>query len=229
MLKEHNKNNDEPREYIYNNVLTSQEKENKSLNVVVKADTQGSLEAIVESLEKLNIQDIKVNILKASVGLITLNDIDFANIFNSCLINFNTPISGSLEKIAKNLKVDMKNYNIIYKMIEDLESKLKSLVEPILEEKVTGQAQIKKIFTISSIGIIAGCYVTKGTIFQNSLAKVIRDQKVIFKGKIVSLKHLKNNINSSNQGHECGILLDNFNSFQIDDIIESSKIEKVMF
>ncbi|WP_341266380.1 translation initiation factor IF-2 [Candidatus Phytoplasma fraxini] len=227
LLKEQNKNNNESNESFYNNVLAPQENKNKSLNIVIKADTQGSLEVIIESLEKLNIQDIKVNILKASVGIITFNDIDFANIFNSCLINFNTSISSSLEKIAQNLKVDMKNYNILYKIIEDVEIKLKNLVEPVLEEKITGQAQIKKIFTISSIGSIAGCYVTKGIIFHNSLAKVIRDQKVIFQGKIVSLKHLKNNINSANQGHECGILLDNFNNFQIDDIIESSKIEKV--
>lgn len=123
--------------------------------------------------------------------MVTLNDIVLAQTFNSCLINFNTSINNNLQKNAKNLKVDMKNYNILYKMIEDIENKLKNLLDPVLEEKATGQAEIKKIFSISSIGNIAGCYVIKGTIFNNSIAKVIRNDKVIFKGKIVSLKHLK--------------------------------------
>ncbi|MGM1458998.1 MAG: translation initiation factor IF-2 [Columbia Basin potato purple top phytoplasma] len=229
LLKEQNKFLDKENSHMYNNVLVSQkDNENKYLNIIVKADTQGSLEAIVESLEKLSVQDIKVNILKVSVGTVTLNDVDFAKLFNSCLINFNTPVSNSIVKAAKNLKVDMKTYNILYKMIDDVKDKLKQLVDPVLEEKATGKAKIQKIFSISSIGTIAGCYVIEGTVFNNSIAKVIRNNKVIFKGKIVSLKHLKNNISSSSQGHECGILLDNFNDFQIDDIIESSKIEKVI-
>ncbi|AYJ01215.1 translation initiation factor IF-2 [Candidatus Phytoplasma ziziphi] len=228
-LKEQNQSNSNSNNHIYNNVLISnKDEEKKRLNIILKADTQGSLEAIVEVLEKLNIQDIKVNIIKATVGMVTLNDIVLAQTFNSCLINFNTVINNTLQKNAKNLKVDMQNYNILYKIIEDVENKLKNLLDPVLEEKATGQAEIKKIFTISSIGSIAGCYVTKGTIFNNSIAKVIRNNKVIFQGKIVSLKHLKQNINSANQGHECGILLDNFNNFQIDDIIESLKIEKVI-
>ncbi|WAN63631.1 Translation initiation factor 2 [Candidatus Phytoplasma rubi] len=228
-LKEQNQNHFQSNNHIYNNVLISnQDKENKRLNIILKADTQGSLEVIIESLEKLNIQEIKVNIIKATVGMVNLNDIVLAQTFNSCLINFNTPINNNLQKNAKNLKVDMKNYNILYKIIEDIENKLKNLLDPVLEEKTTGQAEIKKIFSISSIGKIAGCYVIKGTIFNNSIAKVIRNNKVIFKGKIVSLKHLKKNINNANQGHECGILLDNFNNFQINDIIESLKIEKVI-
>ncbi|MDC9032040.1 translation initiation factor IF-2 [Columbia Basin potato purple top phytoplasma] len=228
LLKEQNKFLDKENSHMYNNVLAPQkDNENKYLNIILKADTQGSLEAIVESLEKLSVQDIKVNILKFSVGTVTLNDIDFAKLFNSCLINFNTSVSNSVVNAAKNLNVDMTTYNILYKMIDDIKDKLKKLVEPVLEEKVTGKAKIQKIFSISSIGTIAGCYVIEGTVFNNSIAKVIRNDKVIFKGKIVSLKHLKNNISSSSQGHECGILLDDFNDFQIDDIIESSKIEKV--
>ncbi|MEZ0180081.1 translation initiation factor IF-2 ['Camptotheca acuminata' phytoplasma] len=214
---------------INDNILNSDlEKEPASLNVVIKADTQGSLEAIIESLNKLEIPQVKINILKASVGMINFNDIDFANNFDSLLISFNNPINNALEKAAKNNKVEIKNYNIIYKLIEDIEKKLTKLIEPVTKEVITGQAEIKKIFSISSIGNIAGCYVIKGTIYNNAFAKVIRNNETIYQGKIVSLKHLKNNINSAIKGHECGILLDNFNNFQINDIIESSRIEKVV-
>jgi len=111
-------------------------------------------------------------------------------------------------------------------MLEDIEEELKKLIKPVFEEKLTGKAEIRKIFYISSIGTIAGCYVLEGTIFNKSFIKIIRNKEIIFQGNITSLKHLKNNISSAIQGHECGILLDNFNSFEVNDIIESYKKEK---
>ncbi|MDV3196031.1 MAG: translation initiation factor IF-2 [Candidatus Phytoplasma stylosanthis] len=228
LLKEQSQQKNESSSTTYDNIfLTKPDEEFKFLNVIIKADTQGSLEVITENLNQLNIKKVKVNIIKASVGMINQNDINLAHTFNSLLINFNNPVSNVLIKTAHQNKVDIRDHNIIYKLTEDVIDKLKELVEPVLEEKVTGQAEIQKIFSISSVGNIAGCYVIKGTIFNNSLAKVIRQNEVIYKGKIVSLKHLKNNIASAQQGHECGILLDNFNNFQINDIIESSRIEKV--
>ncbi|WP_425329534.1 translation initiation factor IF-2 [Texas Phoenix palm phytoplasma] len=211
------------------NILTLQdENKDKFLNIILKADTQGSIESIKQTLEKLHIGEVKVNLIKTLVGMVTIKDIDLAKTFDAFLINFNTVIDNNLLKIAQNLNVEIKNYNILYEMIRDVEKKLKDLVKPIFEEKVTGKAEIKKIFNISSIGSsIAGCYVKDGIIFNNSLAKVIRNNKIIYKGKIISLKHLKNNISKVTQGHECGILLENFNNFMVDDIIESSILEKV--
>ncbi|PQP79765.1 translation initiation factor IF-2, partial [Candidatus Phytoplasma phoenicium] len=201
----------------------------KYLNIILKTDAQGSIEVIQETLSKLNNDEIKINFVKSAVGMITDNDIDLAKTFNAILINFNNKLRNEIKKLAQNAKIVIKDYKIIYKIIEDIEKEIKKLMKPIMEEKVTGQAEIRKIFHISSINEnIAGCYVINGTIYSNSLAKVIRNKQVIYQGKIISLKHLKNNISSASQGYECGILLDNFNNFQINDIIESSKLEKVI-
>lgn len=121
----------------------------------------------------------------------------------------------------------MKNYNVLYEITDDIEKQIKDMEEPIFEDKLLGKAEIRKIFNISSIGVIAGCYVIEGEILNNTVAKIIRNNKLIAEDKIVSLKHLKNNISKANKGHECGILLEKFNSFQLEDIIESYKKEKV--
>jgi translation initiation factor IF-2 len=211
------------------NILFSIEQEEKKfLNIILKVDKKGSIEAIVKSLKKLNLENIEIKFIKTSIGIITVNDIQLAKTFQAIIIGFNTEITNKIIKTAKNMKVEVINYNILYKMIEDIENKLKQLIEPTFEEKLTGKAEIQKIFNISSIGSIAGCYVTQGIIFNNTLAKVIRENKIIFECKIISLKHLKNNIKEAKQGHECGILLENFNDFQIKDIIEAYKKEKVI-
>ncbi|WP_017193368.1 translation initiation factor IF-2 [Vaccinium witches'-broom phytoplasma] len=204
------------------------ENETKTLNIILKTDTQGSIEAIQKALGQMSTEEVKINFIKNSVGMVTINDINLAKTFEALLINFNTPLNNDLLKFAQDSKVEIKTYQILYKMMEDIEIELKKLIKPVFEEKMMGQAEVRKIFYISSIGHVAGCYVTSGTIFNNSLAKVIRNKEVIYEGKITSLKHLKNNINSAKQGHECGIVLDNFNTFQVDDIIESSKMEKVV-
>ncbi|KND62496.1 translation initiation factor IF-2 [Candidatus Phytoplasma phoenicium] len=199
------------------------------LNIILKTDTQGSIEVIQETLAKLNNDEIKINFVKKAVGMITDNDIDLAKTFNAILINFNNPLRSEIKKLAQSTKIIIQDYKIIYKIVEDIEKEIKKLMKPLMEEKVTGQAEIRRIFHISSINEnIAGCYVINGTIYSNALAKVIRNKKIIYRGKIISLKHLKNNISSASQGYECGILLENFNNFQINDIIETSKLEKVI-
>ncbi|MDO8167959.1 translation initiation factor IF-2 [Candidatus Phytoplasma melaleucae] len=202
------------------------EKPKKNLNVILKTDTQGIIEAIQKILEPLNIEGIKVYFVKKSVGMVTNNDIMLANACDAIIINFNTILNNDLIQLAHNLKVEIKTYNILYKIVEDIQQKLKILVKPVLEEKVTGQAEIRKIFYISTVGYIAGCYVVNGVIYSNSLAKVIRNNAIIYQGKIISLKHLKNNISIAPKNSECGIVLDNFNTFQISDIIESSRMEE---
>ncbi|MEC4559078.1 MAG: translation initiation factor IF-2 ['Conium maculatum' witches'-broom phytoplasma] len=219
---------DETAAYNDNVFELEDENENKTLNIILKTDTQGSIEAIQKALGQMSTEEVKINFIKTSVGMVTINDINLAKTFEALLINFNTPLNNDLLKFAQDYKVEIKTYQILYKMMEDIEIDLKKLIKPVFEEKMMGQAEVRKIFYISSIGHVAGCYVTSGTVFNNSLAKVIRNKEVIYEGKITSLKHLKNNINSAKQGHECGIVLDNFNTFQVDDIIESSKMEKVV-
>ncbi|XXP77220.1 MAG: translation initiation factor IF-2 [Lettuce witches'-broom phytoplasma] len=219
---------DETAAYNDNVFELEDENETKTLNIILKTDTQGSIEAIQKALGQMSTEEVKINFIKTSVGMVTINDINLAKTFEALLINFNTPLNNNLLKFAQDSKVEIKTYQILYKMMEDIEIDLKKLIKPVFEEKMMGQAEVRKIFYISSIGHVAGCYVTSGTIFNNSLAKVIRNKEVIYEGKITSLKHLKNNINSAKQGHECGIVLDHFNTFQVDDIIESSKMEKVV-
>ncbi|MDV3166809.1 MAG: translation initiation factor IF-2 [Vigna little leaf phytoplasma] len=229
ILSENKKNDFETNQVEENIFEFDEENTNKYLNIILKTDTQGSIEVIKKALEKLNNEEIKINFIKNAVGAINNNDITLCQTFNAILINFNNPISGEIKKLAQKMQIIIKDYKIIYKMIEDIELELRKMMKPQMEEKVTGKAEIRKIFHITSINEkIAGCYVLNGTVYNNSIAKVIRNNQVIYHGKIISLKYLKNNINSAKQGHECGILLDNFNNFEVNDIIESSKLEKVI-
>ncbi|RAM58004.1 translation initiation factor IF-2 [Candidatus Phytoplasma oryzae] len=206
---------------------SKEEVKEKFLNIVLKTDRQGSIEAIIRSLEGLQKDYVKVKFVKTSVGMITNNDIQLAKMFNAVLIGFNISINNNLYKMAQILGIEMKNYNILYQMIEYIKDKLEKMVDPIFEEKLTGKAKVQKIFNISSIGSIAGCFVIEGNIFNNSDVSIMRDNHLIIKDKIISLKHLKNNISQANQGHECGILLEKFSDFKLNDIIESYKKEKV--
>ncbi|WP_373375488.1 translation initiation factor IF-2 [Candidatus Phytoplasma solani] len=199
----------------------------KELNIILKVDTQGSLEALRGMIDKIKVSDLKINLLRASVGTITEKDIDLAHSSESMLIGFNIKTTSSILKLAQGQKIKIIMHNVIYRIIEDIEKKLKQMVKPIFEEVITGKAEVRKVFQISKIGSIAGCYVIQGIVNNDDFAKVIRNNEVIFKGKINSLKRLKENIKSSKQGYECGILLDNFNDFVINDIIETSKLSKV--
>ncbi|GAK73810.1 MAG: translation initiation factor IF-2 [Candidatus Phytoplasma asteris] len=199
----------------------------QELNIILKADTQGSLEALQGMIAKIKVSDLKVQLLRAAVGTITETDIAFAKSSDSFLIGFNIKPASSTLKSAQRQEVKITIHNVIYRIIEDIEQKLKSMIKPIFEEVVTGKVEVRKIFNISKVGNIAGCYVTQGIVNNSDFAKVMRNDEVLFKGKIASLKHLKDNIKSAKQGYECGILLNGFNDFEINDIIETSKLSKV--
>ncbi|PWV43744.1 translation initiation factor IF-2 [Chrysanthemum yellows phytoplasma] len=199
----------------------------QELNIILKADTQGSLEALQGMIAKIKVSDLKVQLLRAAVGTITETDIAFAKSSDSLLIGFNIKPASSTLKSAQRQEVKITIHNVIYRIIEDIEQKLKSMIKPTFEEVVTGKVEVRKIFNISKVGNIAGCYVTQGIVNNSDFAKVMRNDEVLFKGKIASLKHLKDNIKSAKQGYECGILLDGFNDFEINDIIETSKLSKV--
>ncbi|WCA22532.1 translation initiation factor IF-2 [Candidatus Phytoplasma oryzae] len=205
----------------------NEEKKEKIINLILKTDQKGSIDAIKKSIEKIKNNNIKIKFVKTSVGMININDIKLAQTFNAILIGFNIIVSNDIYKIAKNSKIKIKNYKILYEIVEDIENELKKMKEPIFIDKLTGQAEVRKIFNISSIGTIAGCYVIKGDIFNNTIAKIIRDHKIIAQDKVISLKHLQKNISQASQNHECGILLEKFHDFQLKDIIETYQKEKV--
>ena len=192
------------------------------LPMVVKADMQGSVEAIRQSLEKLDVNGIKVNVIRASVGAITDTDVTLADASNAIIIGFNVRPSGLVRESAKNAGVEIRLYNIIYKLLEEIEDALKGMLDPEYEEVVTGSAEVRTIFKVSKIGTIAGCYVTDGVIQKDSLVRIIRDGIVVYEGKMASLKRFKDDAKEVKQGFECGITIENYNDIKEGDVFEAS-------
>lgn len=197
----------------------------KLLNILLKADVYGSLEAITASLEAIKHPEIKIQIVESGVGIISESDIDFARNTNAIVIGFNVNTSAAAKDSAKFYGIKILNHNIIYHMMEEIKSIMGSMLSPIVEENYIGTADLRKIFTISKVGTIAGCYVTDGIIKRNdSKIKVMRNGKCIFEGKIHSMRHEKDEIKESRQSHECGILAEGFNDFKVGDQIECYEI-----
>ncbi len=199
----------------------------KELNLIVKADTQGSAEAIRGSLEKLGMEDVKVNIIRCSVGAITDTDVTLATVSNAIIMGFNIRPNGTVREIAKDKGVEIRFYNIIYTMIDDIKQAVKGMLEPIYEEIVTGMCDVRNLFKISKVGTVAGCYVTNGYIERNSLVRILRNGVVVYEGKMASLKRFKDDVKEVKQGYECGIMIENFNDIKENDIIEASVMKEV--
>ena len=197
----------------------------KILNVFVKADVYGSLEAIVASLEDIKHPEIMVKVIGKDIGIISESDIDFAVPSNAVVIGFNVNATSAAKELSKLNNIKILNHNVIYHLIEEIKSIMSSMLDPIIEEQYTGTADVKKLFVISRLGTIAGCYVSDGIIKRNnSKIKVIRNGKCVFEGKIKSMKHEKDEIKESKQNHECGILAEGYNDFQEGDKIECYEI-----
>ncbi|GIK64068.1 MAG: hypothetical protein BroJett018_18620 [Chloroflexota bacterium] len=202
--------------------------ENKELLLIVKTDVHGSLEPVVNSLEDLASDEVKVRILHADVGDITENDVNLASASHAVIIGFNTTADTAAERVASSTGVDIRTYDIIYKMVEDVEKALKGMLDPVYEDKVVGMAEVRQIFNISRVGQIAGCYVRSGTIRRKAKARVVRRGKIVADGLTIgSLKHLKDDVPEVRQGFECGVSLDKFNDFQEGDQIEFLVKERV--
>lgn len=199
----------------------------KELNLIIKGDVQGSVEALKASLEKINIEDLKVNIIRATVGTITDTDVSLAEASNAIIIGFNVRPMASVRNEAATKGVEIRLYNIIYNVLNDIEAALKGMLDPVYEEVVIGQAEVRSIFKLSKVGTIAGCYVTDGAIERNSLVRVLRDGVVIFEGKMASLKRFKDDAKEVKQGYECGITIENFNDIKEYDVIEASVMKEV--
>ncbi|MDA3967684.1 translation initiation factor IF-2 [Helicobacter sp. WB40] len=196
----------------------------KSLPVIIKADTQGSLEAIKGSLDKLQNEEVQVNVIHKGVGGITESDVTLAGASSNCVIlGFNVRPTGSVKNKAKELGIEIKTYSIIYSLIDDIKALLGGLLSPVLEEENTGQAEVRETFSIAKVGVIAGCFVTDGVIQRGIKVRLIRNGVVIHTGNIASLKRFKDDAREVQKGFECGIMLESFNDIQIGDVFETFK------
>ena len=199
----------------------------KEINVVLKTDTNGSLEAVKSSLEKIDVEGVKINVIRGAVGGITESDIVLASASNALIIGFNVRGNNKVLDMAKQYSIEIRLYDIIYKLVEDMEKAMKGMLEPIYEEKVTGTAEIRQLFKFSKVGMIAGCHVTSGTIKNNDKARVVRDSIVIYNGSIKSLQHEKDGVKEMSKDHDCGLTLDNFQDYKEGDIIEVYELVEV--
>ena len=203
------------------------EGELKELNIVVKADVQGSVEALKQSLIKLSNDEVAVKVIHGGVGAINESDVILASASNAIIIGFNVRPDAMAKDTAGREGVDMRLYRVIYDAIDDVQAAMKGMLAPVFEEKVFGHAQVRQIFKASGIGTIAGCYVTDGTIERSCKARVVRDGIVVYEGEMASLKRFKDDVKEVKTGYECGIVLENFNDIKEDDQIEAFKmIEK---
>ena len=199
----------------------------KEINVVLKTDTNGSLEAVRSSLEKIEVEGVKISIIRGAVGAITESDIVLASASNAIIIGFNVRGTNKVMDMAKQYNIEIRLYDIIYKVVEDMEKAMKGMLEPIYEEKVTGTVEVRQLFKFSKVGMIAGCHVTSGIIKNNDKARVIRDGIVIYNGSIKSLQHEKDQVKEITKDHDCGLTLDNFQDYKEGDSIEVYELVEI--
>jgi translation initiation factor IF-2 len=203
------------------------EGEIKDINVVIKGDVQGSVEALRGSLEKIDVEGVRVKIIHTGVGAITESDVILASASNAIVIGFNVRPDPNARATAEAEKVDIRLHRIIYKVMEEIEAAMKGMLEPVYQEKVIGQAEVRQTFKVSKVGTIAGCYVTDGKIQRDAGVRVIRDGIVIFEGKVDALKRFKDDAKEVAQGYECGITIEKYNDIKEGDILEAFIMEEV--
>ncbi|HAP3300537.1 TPA: translation initiation factor IF-2 [Enterococcus faecalis] len=203
------------------------EGELKEVNIIVKADVQGSAEAVSASLQKIDVEGVRVKIVHAAVGAINESDVTLAAASNAIIIGFNVRPTPQAKQQAEQEEVDIRLHRIIYKALEEIETAMKGLLDPEFEEKITGQMTVRELYKVSKIGTIAGCYVTEGFIRRDSGVRVIRDGIVIYEGKLASLKRFKDDVKEVKLGFECGAMIENFNDLRVDDAIEGFIMEEI--
>ena len=199
----------------------------KQLNLIVKADVQGTVEAVKQSLSKLSNEEVKVSVIHAAVGAVTETDVTLAKVSNAIIIAFNVRPVPSAKDLAEKDQVEIKQYSVIYKAIEDVEAAMKGMLEPKFEEKVIGTAEIRQTFKVSNVGTIGGAYVQTGKLERNAGVRVIRQEVVIHEGKLASLKRFKDDVKEVSKGYECGIQIENYNDIAEGDIIEAFVMQEI--
>ncbi|MEI5995391.1 translation initiation factor IF-2 [Candidatus Enterococcus mansonii] len=203
------------------------EGELKDVNVIIKADVQGTAEALAASLQKIDVEGVRVKIVHSAVGAINESDVTLAAASNAIIIGFNVRPTPQAKQQAEQEEVDIRLHRIIYKAIEEIETAMKGMLDPEFEEKITGQMTVRELYKVSKVGTIAGCYVTEGSIRRDSGVRVIRDGIVIFEGKLSSLKRFKDDAKEVKLGFECGAMVENFNDLKVDDVIEGFVMEEI--
>ncbi|GFO70246.1 translation initiation factor IF-2 [Geomonas limicola] len=204
-----------------------QKGEVKDLNTIVKGDVQGSVEAVAESLRKLTTAAIRLNVLHASVGAITETDVNLASASNAIILGFNVRPEVKAAALAEKEGVDVRLYNIIYDAVDDIKKAMEGLLEPTFKEKYLGRAEIREVFSVPKVGNVAGSYVTDGKIVRNAQVRLLRDNVVVYEGKLSSLRRFKDDVKEVASNYECGMSLENYNDLKIGDIFECFEMEKV--
>lgn len=199
----------------------------KEINVLIKADVQGSAEALKASMERLEVDTVRVNVIRSTVGTITESDILLASASNAIIYGFNIRPSAAIRKKAEEEGIEIRLHNIIYKALEELESAMKGMLAPVYEEVVIGQAEVRQIYKVSKVGTIAGCKVVDGHIKRDCKVRLIREGIVIYDGKLGSLRRFENDVKEVQNGFECGMTIENYNDIKVDDIIEAYEDQEV--
>lgn len=199
----------------------------KEINVLIKADVQGSAEALKASMERLEVDTVRVNVIRSTVGTITESDILLASASNAIIYGFNIRPSAAIRKKAEKEGIEIRLHNIIYKALEELESAMKGMLAPVYEEVVIGQAEVRQIYKVSKVGTIAGCKVVDGHIKRDCKVRLIREGIVIYDGKLGSLRRFENDVKEVQNGFECGMTIENYNDIKVDDIIEAYEDQEV--
>ncbi|MGE4571786.1 MAG: translation initiation factor IF-2 [Candidatus Izemoplasmatales bacterium] len=199
----------------------------KKMNLIIKADVQGSIEAFRGSIGKIDVEGADIDIVGTGVGAVTDGDILLAEASSAIIIGFGVGVPASVRELAKEKGVEIRTYRIIYEALDDIEAAMKGMLDPVFEEQVIGEAEVRETYSVSKVGTIAGCMVTSGVVRRNSMIKIVRNGKIIFEGKLGSLKRFKDDVKEVRQGFECGITIENYNDIKEGDIIEVSTMKEV--
>jgi len=204
----------------FDNLFAQMQSGVKEINVVLKCDVRGSEEAVKNALEKIDVEGVRVKVIRSGIGTITESDIVLANASNAIVIGFNVSPSAITKEVAKEYSVELRLYTIIYKLVEEMELAMKGMLEPVYEEKIIGSAEIRKIFTFSKVGRIAGVMVTDGIIKSSANVRVVRDGVIIYNGKVGSLQREKDSVKEVKKGYECGVTIDGYSDIKEQDVFE---------
>ena len=204
-----------------------QENEVKDLNLIIKADVHGSIEALSDALTKLSNEEVKINIVHSATGALNESDISLATVSDAIIIGFNVRPSSKIQAFANEENVDIRFYNIIYNVIQDVKNAIVGMMASTFEERVLGKAEVREVFHVPKVGAVAGCYVTEGKIERGQLARILRDWVVTYEGKIASLRHFKDDVKEVQSGYECGIVIKNYNDIKLGDVIECYYVEEI--
>jgi len=203
------------------------EGEVKTLPIIIKADVQGSLEALKQSLEKLSTDEVKVQVIHGAVGGISESDVNLAQASNAIIIGFNVRSDASARKLAESYGVDIRYYNIIYDAVDEIKAALSGMLSPERKEEIIGLAEVRQVFRVPKVGTVAGCYVLEGTIRRGARVRVLRDHVVIHEGELDSLKRFKEDVREVKAGYECGLSVKGYNDIQEGDQIEVFEVREV--